>query len=273
MGAETGSLRRFFDRVRGEARTALLPFMMAGLPDRDGSVSIFASMADAGADAFEVGFPYSDPLMDGPVIQAGAAAALRGGADLEGSFEVLRRVAALGKPTLAMTYANPVLRYGPAPFCERVAAAGADGLIVADLPVEEAGPFLDGARQAGIGLVLFVAPTSDDARLARVAAAGPAFIYGVAEMGVTGERTESSDRAVALAQRVRAVTNLPLVLGVGISSVQQARALAGEADGIIVGSALVRRVLEGISLDEAREAVRSTVMELAAALRRPSALG
>ena len=270
MGTDsTGAtrLRRLFDRTRAEGRTALLPFMMAGLPDRDGSVSIFAALAEAGADAFEVGFPYSDPLMDGPVIQAAAARALEAGANLQRSFEVLAKVAALGKPTLAMTYANPVARIGPELFCRQVAAAGADGLIVADLPLEEAGPFLEGARRAVIGLVLFVAPTSDDERLARVAAAEPAFIYGVAELGVTGERREPSDHAVRLALRVKRVTDLPLVLGVGISSAQQAKALAGVADGIIVGTALVRRVLEAGSLDEGKAAVRSAVAELAAALR------
>lgn len=261
-------LAELFATVRREGRPALLPFLTAGLPDVESSPAMFAAMAAAGADAFEVGIPYSDPLMDGPVIQAGSARALAGGVTLQRGLEVVEKVAAdTRRPVLVMTYANPVFRVGPAEFVRRAAAAGASGLIVADLPLEEAGPVMEAARAAGLGMVLFAAPTSDDRRLAAVAAAAPAFIYGVAEMGVTGEREAASGRAADLARRVRKVTDLPLVMGVGISTPQQAAGLRGLVDGVIVGSALVRRVLESGGPEEAAAALAAAVGELAAALR------
>ncbi len=234
-----------FARVREEGRTAFLPFMTAGLPDPGTTVEAFTAMAEAGADAFEVGIPYSDPLMDGPIIQAASAKAIESGMTLRGGFEVLGRVVeATGLPALAMSYANPVFRLGPDEFARRAADAGACGLIVADLPLEEAPPVAEAAHRAGIGLVLFAAPTTHDERLARIAARRPVFIYGVAELGVTGERNRMSARPRDLAARIRAVTDTPLVMGVGIGTPQQAAALAPYADGVIVGSALVRRAIE-----------------------------
>ena len=238
-------LDRLFERVREEGRTAFLPFMTAGLPSPEAAVEVFEAMAEAGADAFEVGIPYSDPLMDGPTIQAASAEAMAAGMTLQGGFEVLRRaVEATGRPALAMSYANPVFRLGPYEFARRAADSGASGLIVADLPLEEAPPAAEAADRAGIGLVLFAAPTTGDERLARIAARDPVFIYGVAEMGVTGERDRMSARPQELAARIRAVTDIPLVMGVGIGNPEQAAALAPHADGVIVGSALVRRALE-----------------------------
>ena len=238
-------LDRLFEQVREEGRTAFLPFMTAGLPSPEAAVEVFEAMAEAGADAFEVGIPYSDPLMDGPTIQAASAKAMAAGMTLQGGFEVLRRaVEATGRPALAMSYANPVFRLGPYEFARRAADSGASGLIVADLPLEEAPPAAEAADRAGIGLVLFAAPTTGDERLARIAARDPVFIYGVAEMGVTGERDRMSARPQELAARIRAVTDIPLVMGVGIGNPEQAAALAPHADGVIVGSALVRRALE-----------------------------
>ena len=238
------SLDRLFADVRREGRTAFLPFMTAGLPNPGETVETFIAMAEAGADAFEVGIPYSDPLMDGPTIQLASQRAIEQGMTLGGGFEVLRRVVeATGRPSLAMSYANPVFRVGPGEFARRAADAGAAGLIVADLPLEEAGPVIEATEGAGIGLVLFAAPTTHDERLARIAARDPVFIYGVAAMGVTGERDEVSDVPRRLAERIRAVTATPLVMGVGIGTPEQAAALAPHVDGIIVGSALVRRAL------------------------------
>ena len=237
-------LDRLFAEVRQEGRTAFLPFMTAGLPSPGETVDTFVAMAEAGADAFEVGIPYSDPLMDGPTIQLASARAIEQGMTLRGGFEILRQVVdATGRPALAMSYANPVFRLGPDEFARRAADAGASGLIVADLPLEEASPVAEAADRAGIGLVLFAAPTTHDGRLARIAARDPVFIYGVAAMGVTGERDQVSDVPRELALRIRAVTDVPLVMGVGIGTPEQAAALAPHVDGIIVGSALVRRVL------------------------------
>ena len=254
--------------IFGPGRTALLPYLTAGLPTPAASPALFAAMASAGADAFEIGIPYSDPLMDGPVIQRASTAALAAGTNLERAMEIVGAVVSeTGKPALAMTYANVVFRTGPDDFCRRLAEAGAAGLIVPDMPVEEAGPVKEAATAHGLGMVLFVAPTSSDERIEAVADLDPVFIYGVAEMGVTGERAESSGRAGELARRVRQHTDIPLVLGVGISTPAQAAAAGEVADGVIVGTALVRRVLKAESPAAAAEALAEAVTALGAALR------
>ncbi|MGF1664943.1 MAG: tryptophan synthase subunit alpha [Acidimicrobiia bacterium] len=273
MGAER--LRQLFVTARSEGRTAFLPFMTAGLPTPAESPTLFAAMAEAGADAFEVGIPYSDPLMDGPIIQRGSDTALAAGSTLDRSLEVLAEVASTtGKPVLAMTYANPVFRRGVDGFCARLAAAGSDGIIVPDLPVEESLSLRQAAERHGIGTVLFVAPTSSPDRIRAVADANPVFIYAVAEMGVTGERTESSGNAAAVVQRIRAVTDIPIVFGVGISTPEQAAAAgAAGADGVIVGSALVRLVLESATPEAAATALAERVSAIRDALGRGTLSG
>jgi tryptophan synthase alpha chain len=238
-------IREALARAAAEKRTALLPFMTAGLPDRERSIEVFVAMAEAGADAFEVGIPYSDPLMDGPIIQQGNAVSIAAGTTLDGGFRLIETIAKrTGKPLLAMTYANPVMRLGPDTFCRRLSESGASGIIVPDIPLEESAPLRAAAAEAGIGVVLFVSPTTDPKRMEAVAAADPVFIYGVADLGVTGERENLSPHAMDLVGKVRRITQIPLVMGVGISSPAQAAAFKGLADGVIVGSALVRTVLE-----------------------------
>jgi tryptophan synthase alpha chain len=258
-----------FAMARAENRAALLPYMTAGLPDVETSPALFAAMADAGADGFEVGIPYSDPLMDGPTIHTAGLRALEAGVDLDTAFDLVAEiVSATGKPVLVMTYVNPVMASSPDVFAHRAAAAGASGVIVADLPAEEAAPFQRAFEAAGLGMVLFVAPTTDEARLEAIAAAEPAFIYGVAELGVTGVRDAASSRIDRLAGRVRAVTDVPLVFGVGISTPAHAAAAAEVGDGVIVGSALVHRVLDAADASTAVAGVADAVAELAAAVRR-----
>ena len=260
-------LQQLFADVRSEGRTALLPFLTAGLPDQATSVLLFEAMAEAGADGFEIGIPYSDPLMDGPVIAEAGARSLATGTTTEMSFEIADAVfASTGKPILLMTYTNPVLHFGINAFMARAAASGAAGLIIADLPIEEAPPFVDATRAAGLGMALFAAPTTSDERLAQIAAARPSFIYGVASLGVTGERAELSGRGSALAGRIRAISDVPLVMGVGISTPDQAATAALNADGIIVGSALVRRVLDAPDPSTAVASVVDAVAALAAAV-------
>ncbi len=266
-GAER--LRRLFATVRSEHRAALLPFLTAGIPDIDSSVSMFEAMAAAGADGFEIGIPYADPLMDGPVIAEAAERALAGGMTVARAFEIADRVTtSTGKPVLLMTYTNPVMHYGAAEFAADAAAAGAAGLIIADLPVEEAAPFLAATRDAGIGMALFAAPTTTDTRIAAIADADPSFVYAVATLGVTGERAEGSGALAGLADRIRATSDVPIVAGVGISTPGQAASAAAQADGVIVGSALVRRALEAGSGDVAADALRSAVSDLRAAMER-----
>ncbi len=258
-----------FAAARDENRAALLPFMTSGLPDPASALDMFTAMAESGADGFEVGIPYSDPLMDGPTIHEAGLRALARGATTYSSLQLVEQVvAATGKPAVVMTYVNPVLAVGPARFAEHVAAAGGSGLIVADLPADESDEIAEACRAAGIGLVLFVAPTTDDARLADVVARDPLFVYGVAELGVTGRRDQASSRAAGLAERIHAATAGPLVLGVGISTPEAAHEAALVSDGVIVGSALVRRVLDASGPDAAAHELATAVADLAVAVRR-----
>lgn len=262
-----GHLRSMFAASRAKGGTALLPFLTAGLPDPGHAVEMFEAMAAAGADGFEVGIPYSDPLMDGPTIQEGGSRALAAGVGLAEGLEIAGRVVArTARPVLVMTYANVVAQAGPDEFARRAADHGVSGVIVADLPLEEAGFIKQAVERAGLGMVLFAAPTTTDARLQRIVDAEPAFIYGVAEVGVTGERVEASSRAAELAARVGALTEIPLVMGVGISTPAHAAAVSDAVDGVIVGSALVRRVLESTTPREAAESLSEAVAAFRAVL-------
>ena len=264
MGRER--LTELFAATRAEGRLAFLPYLTAGLPDPSSSPSLFAAME--AADGFEVGIPYSDPLMDGPTIQEGGRRALEAGATFEVALDIVSSVKErTGKPVVVMTYVNVVMRRGPEAFAAEVAAAGADGVIVADIPLEEALPLRDPVEDAGLGMVLFAAPTTGDDRLDVVAGADPVFIYGVNDMGVTGEREGDTTRGITLAERIRARTDVPLVMGVGISRPEQVRALHGTADGVIIGSAIVRRVLESPSADEAAATLAAYTNDIAPALR------
>jgi len=258
-----------FAAAKADGRALLLPYLTAGLPSPGSSPDLFVAMADAGADGFEIGIPYSDPLMDGPTIHSAGLRALEAGATFAASMRIVSDVVArTGLPVFVMTYANPVMTRGAEAFAAAVADAGAAGMIIADLPVDEAARFSDAAMSAGVGLVMFVAPTTDDARLARVVASEPVFIYGVARMGVTGEEVEAESQLESLAVRVRSRTEIPLVAGVGISTPAMAAAAARHADGVIVGSALVRRVLQADTPSAAASSLREAVAELATAVRR-----
>ncbi len=245
-----------------------MPYMTAGLPTPDESAGLFAAMAEAGADAFEVGIPYADPLMDGPVIQAAGDRALAAGSGVGPGIDILDEVhATTAKPCVVMTYVNPILRLGVDVFADRVQKAGGAAVIVADLPVDEAEPIAESLRTRDIGLVLFVAPTTTDQRLERVLAAEPPFVYGIAEIGVTGERKAASSHIGSLVARVRQHSEVPVVAGVGIATPDQARSVAAVADGVIVGSALVRRVMEAADSGAAAASLRAAVADLARAVR------
>ena len=256
-------LRTLFATVRAEDRAALLPYLTVGIPDASSSVAMFEAMSDAGADGFEIGIPYADPLMDGPVIAEAGKRSLDGGMTIATALEITAEVvASTGKPALLMTYTNPILYYGVERFARAAADAGAAGLIIADLPIEEANPFLAAARDAGLGMALFAAPTTTDERLTAITDANPSFVYAVASLGVTGERAEGSTAGHELATRIRAISDVPIVAGVGISTPEQASAAAATADGVIVGSALVRRVLEADSPEEGSRALNAAVANL-----------
>ncbi len=265
----TDRLRNLFETVRSADRAALLPYLTAGIPDADSSVAMFEAMAGAGADGFEIGIPYADPLMDGPVIAGAAERSLAAGMTVSRALEISSEVVALtGKAVLLMTYTNPILHYGIERFASAAADSGASGLIIADLPIEEADPFLSAARDAGLGMALFAAPTTTDERLAAIADANPSFVYAVASLGVTGERAGGSAAGHELATRIRSISSVPIVAGVGISTPDQAAVAAATADGVIVGSALVRKVMEADSSEEAASALTIAVADLRKAVER-----
>lgn len=243
-------LDEMFAVTRRDAGTLFLPFMTAGLPDLQHSADLFERMA---GDAFEVGIPYSDPLMDGATIQEAGRRALAAGATFGRGLDVVAQVA-LHRPVLVMSYSNVAIRLGVDRFAREVAAAGASGVILADLPLDEADEVIEVLERHDLGLVMFVAPTTPDDRIAAVAARDPVFIYAVADLGVTGQRDHLSSRAVPLGERIRSITDAPVVFGVGISTPEQAAAVAPHGDGIIVGSAIVKEVLGAESAEAAVDA-------------------
>src|SRR3954471_14107238 len=207
-------------------------------------VHVVRAVADAGADALEIGIPFSDPVMDGPVIQQASQRALDRGATPHSILDALRDVDA-GIPVAVMTYYNIAFHMGHERFASSLVDAGVDAAIVPDLPLEEAGPWCVAADAAGVETVMLAAPTAPDDRLPRVCERSRGFVYGVGLLGVTGERSAVAESALVIAKRLKAVTDKPVLVGVGVSDADQARALCEHADGVIVGSALVRRLLEG----------------------------
>jgi tryptophan synthase alpha chain len=267
---ETGAERvaAAFASATGK-RAALMPYLMGGFPDVEGSAAVGVAYAEAGADLVELGVPFSDPLADGPVIHAAGTRALAAGATVHGVIEAGARIAE-HVPVVLMCYANPLLARGPERFCGELAARGISGLIVPDLPLEEAGPVLAASDAAGLALVPLVAPTTPDDRLATIGRSARGFVYTVSVVGTTGERGGVGDGLGVLLRRVKAHSPVPVALGFGISTGAQAAAAADAgADGVIVGSRLVRAAVEAhdAGRDPAAEAA-GVVAELAAALVR-----
>jgi tryptophan synthase alpha chain len=238
------STEQAFAKASAESRSALVGYLPAGFPDLDGSVQAMKAMVEAGCDIIEVGLPYSDPVMDGPTIQAAAQQALEAGTRTTDVIRTVEAVARTGVPTVVMTYWNPVVRYGVDRFARDLAAAGGAGLITPDLVPDEAGEWVTAADEQGLDKIFLVAPSSTDVRLRRTADACRGFVYATAVMGVTGSRASSSSLAGPLVKRARAVTDLPVCVGLGVSNGDQAAEVAAYADGVIVGSAFVRRLLD-----------------------------
>ncbi len=253
--------------ARAEGRAALVGYLPAGFPTIEGSIQLLKVMADEGCDVIEIGLPYSDPVMDGPTIQAAAELALSQGLRITDVFGVVSASAA-NVPSLVMTYWNPVERYGVERFAGDLATAGGAGLITPDLIPDEAGPWIDAADAHALDKVFLVAPSSTPARLASTTAACRGFVYATAVMGVTGARDEVSGVASELVGRTRQVTDLPIGVGVGVSTGQQAAEVAEFADAVIVGSAFVRAIADASDLDEAVKAVATLTQDLAAGVRR-----
>ena len=229
-----------FRELAGRGERALICFLTAGDPDLATSEEIVLELAAAGVDAVEIGIPFSDPLADGPSIQASSWRALEQGVTPRAALDLVRRVRARTElPLVLMTYFNPVQRLGIRWFAQEAASAGADGVIMTDLPPEEAGEWKSAAAEAGLDTIFLLAPTSTDERIARVAAIGSGFIYCVSRTGVTGARNELPPDVRDLVGRIRAATPGPVAVGFGVSSPEQVREISKWADGAVVGSALV----------------------------------
>ena len=263
-----------FARARAEGRAALVGYFPAGFPDVEGSIRAMTAMVEAGCDVIEVGLPYSDPVMDGPTIQAAAQQALEGGVRTRDVLRVVEAVADAGAPTVVMTYWNPVVRYGVEAFARDLAAAGGAGLITPDLTPDSAGEWTAAADAHQLDKIFLVAPSSTDERIAMTTAACRGFVYATAVMGVTGARATTSELAGPLVERTKRHTrrgdvDLPVAVGLGVSTGDQAAELASYADGVIVGSALVRTLLDRPDdVDAGLADLRKLVGELADGVRR-----
>jgi tryptophan synthase alpha chain len=243
-----------FAATRSEGRAALMPYLMAGFPDRETSAAVADAYVDAGADLVELGVPFSDPLADGPVIHAAATRALKSGATLADALELCARIS--GRvPVVPMTYANMVLARGPREFASLLAEAGAAGSIVPDLPPEEAGDVARALHDSGLALVPLVAPTTPPDRLRAISEAAEGFVYVVSDTRVTGERDRLPEHLSDLVQEVRRCSPVPVAVGFGIGTPDQAAGVGTLADGVIVGSRLVRAAGEASGPEAAAAAV------------------
>ncbi|MBQ1050315.1 tryptophan synthase subunit alpha [Micromonospora sp. C51] len=269
MSERTSRIGVAFDKARADGRALLVGCMPAGFPTVEGSIAAMQAMVAAGVDVIEVEIPYSDPVMDGPVIQRASDIALAGGVRTRDTLRIVEAVAATGAPVVTMTYWNPIERYGVDAFARDLAAAGGTGLITPDLIPEEAGEWLAASDAHGLDRTFLVAPSSTDERLAMTAAHCRGFVYATAIMGVTGARSQTSQAAPVLVSRVREVTDLPVGVGLGVGTGAQAATVAGYADAVIVGSALIRCLLDTPGEAEALSALRTLSAELADGVRHP----
>lgn len=256
--------------ARAENRAALVAYLPAGFPTVDDGIEAVKAVFAGGADIVEIGLPHSDPVLDGPVIQTADDIALKNGVRIADVLRTVREAhTATGKAVLVMTYWNPVDRYGAERFAAELAEAGGAGCILPDLPVEESDGWRKAAEQHGLATVFVVAPSSRDERLARITAAGSGFVYAASLMGVTGTRASVGEQAADLVARTRATTDLPVCVGLGVSNAAQAAEVAAFADGVIVGSAFVKRLLDhGADLPAGLAAVRALASELAEGVRQ-----
>ena len=268
-------IERRFAALRAEGRAGLVTYLTAGDPDEDTSAGLFAGLAEAGADLIEIGMPFSDPMADGPVIQEAGQRALKQRMTLRRTLALVRelRCADEATPIVLMGYYNPIYRYGPEKFSRDAVAAGADGVIIVDLPPEEDAELITPARANGLDLIRLATPTSDDHRLTRIVEHASGFIYYVAIAGITGTRSADAADVAAAVARLRRFTSLPVAVGFGIRSPEQAAAVAVAADAAVVGTALVQRLALNLNPDNTAkpsliDAVLADVRALAAGVRR-----
>ncbi len=260
--AGAGRLQARFAALKAEGRAAFVAYIMAGDPDAETALEILSALPEAGADIIELGFPFSDPMAEGPPIQRSAQRALAAGTTLNGVLETVRRFRERDQttPIVLMGYMNLLLTHGLDAFAQDAAKAGVDGVIVVDCPPEEADPLANALDEAGVALIRLATPTSDDARLAVIARRTAGFIYYVSVAGVTGVKAVDTAGVGPAVERVRRATGLPVAVGFGIRTPEQAAAVARVADAVVVGSALVDEIAAGL---EANENVTSRVLQTA----------
>ncbi len=270
MSAVSSAVSGVFEKAAADRRAALIGYLPAGFPSVEGAIAAATAMAHAGADMIEIGLPYTDPLIDGPVIQEAVHRALTGGVRTADVLRTVQALASAGVPVVVMTYWNPVDKYGVDAFARDLASAGGAGMITPDLNPEEAGPWLSAARAYGLDPVFVVAPSSTDERLAKVVAVCGGFVYAASVMGVTGARDVVSDAAAGFVARVRAQTRLPVGVGLGVRDGAQAARVAQFADGVIVGSAFVQCLLGARDAGAGVAAVAGLAADLAHGVRAVS---
>lgn len=263
----TTQIEEMFIKTRKENRAALIAYLPAGFPSLRGCKDAIATLAESGVDAVEIGFPYSDPVMDGPTIQEAADISLKAGTGASEVFETLNFAHKVGLPAVVMTYWNPIERFGVEKFAKEMARNGGAGVITPDLTIEESIPWNSATTAAGINRIFVVAPSTTDGRLARVTAQCTGFVYAASLMGVTGARSDLSSSGRDLVTRVRQTTDLPVAVGLGVSTRAQAREVAGYADGVIVGSAFIKALLDAEDSKSGLEALGALAGELAAGVR------
>jgi len=256
------SVSTAFEKAKADGRAALIGYLPAGFPDVAGSIEALKVMVDAGCDVIEIGLPYSDPVMDGPVIQAAVQQALEGGVRTDDVFRVVEAVAATGTPTLVMTSWNPVERHGVERFAQRLYDAGGAGLITPDVTPDVVPDWIAAADARDLDKVFLVAPSSTDERIAMTTSSCRGFVYATGIMGVTGTTQATAAGVAPLIARTRATTQLPIGVGVGVSTGAQAADLSAHVDGVIVGTAFVRALGDGLP------ALTALTEELAAGVRR-----
>ena len=262
------SLTALFEKTRSENRAALIGYLPAGFPSKDECILGIQAMVNGGVDAIEIGFPYSDPVMDGPVIQAAADLALSNGTGASDVFDIVEATVKMGVPAVVMTYWNPIERYGAEKFATELARRGGAGVITPDLTIEESAPWKDASATAGTDRIYVVAPSTTDKRLPLVTSQCSGFIYAASLMGVTGTRTSVSGNAKELVARIRETSSTPVAVGLGVSNKDQAREVASYADGVIVGSAFIRQLQESSSIHEGLEKVEALARSLSEGVRR-----
>jgi tryptophan synthase alpha chain len=255
-------LAALFDQCRAESRAALIGYLPTGYPDVPGSIEAMTALVEAGCDLIEVGVPYSDPGMDGPTIAAATEVALQGGVRVRDTLAAVEAISSAGGRAVVMTYWNPVLRLGIDAFARDLASAGGLGLITPDLIPDEADEWLSASETHDLDRIFLVAPSSTQERLAKTVEASRGFVYAASTMGVTGARDAVSNLAPELVARVKAVTDIPVGVGLGVRSREQAAEIGAYADGVIVGSALVSALTDGIP------AMRALTEELADGVRQ-----